>query len=227
MDGKPIPAKLASQPSALHNYLPPLFVLGIIIGAIWLDYAFRNTAGNFYDRGYANLYTGKTEAAIADFSRALRQNSSDPAARFGLGWAYHQRGWLDEALNQYAIAGPKSLETAHFAYHNAGVIYFGKGDLDHAEEAYLKSLQANPLAKNSLTTLSAIYTAKNQYDRLLQAYQKYLTASPNDADILYQAGATAEKLNQRQLAVQYYRAALAADPNSAPARDRLRQLSAQ
>ena len=208
----------------LACYYPSILVLLVVIAVILADRTFRNQSQNPYDSGMANFASQKYDAAIADFHQALWRNPSDIASLFQLGFAYHLKGWPDEALKEYEDSGPRAFAMAYVSYHNSGCIYQTKGQSDLAEAAYLKALRANPNAIDSLANLLLIYESRKEYDKALRACRTYLEANPKDATFLLRAGQIAEKLKQNGLARQFYRDALAANANS-PAKDRLRALT--
>jgi len=212
--------------NSMARYYPPILVLLIIAAAVIADQAYCRMSRNPYDRGMENFGSQKYDAAVEDFQQALRRNPADIASRFELGFSYHQKNWLEEALKEYDSAGSQALQIAHFAYHNKGCILQNTGQQDLAVAAYRSSLLANPKASNSLTNLLLIYESRNQYADALRACQSYLEANPKDAAFLLKAGQISEKLNRRDWARQYYRDALALDANS-PAKDRLHALSAK
>lgn len=206
------------------TYKAPLIVFGIILAAISLDYAFRSSDTNYYAKGVANMQTAKYDAAIKDFSRALRQNSADPAAHFGLGWAYHGKGWVDEALKEYELAVRAADDALYLSQFNAGVIYQQKRKLDEAAASYQKAVLANPTASGAIYNLGFIYADRGQNEQALQQFLRTIQLDPRNATAHYNAGLMAERLGRKDDAKRYYQTALAIDANFAGAKDRLKAL---
>jgi tetratricopeptide (TPR) repeat protein len=202
----------------------PLTVFALIAAAVLLDYGFRSSSQDYYARGIEAMHAGKFDKAVDHFSRALRQHPADPAARFGLGWAYHSKGWYEEALKQYETAAKRSADTLRAAQFNSGEIYQRLKRQDDAMAAYQAALRVNPNAADANYNLGFIHAERGQHERALELYKKAAQHDPKSTGAAYNAALMAERLGRRDEARAYYKAALAIDPNFPGAAERLKAL---
>lgn len=208
----------------LLAYKVPLVVVAVVLVAVGIEARWRLADQDFYARGLAEMNQARYDAAISSFNKALRQNPADPAARFGLGWAYHRKGLLDEALKQYAIAGQSASSTAGFLYFNMGVILQQQGKLADAVSAYQSALAANPASAGALHNLGLVYLDTGQNELALQQFGRLIQLEPQNASAIYYAGLASERLGRRDEARKHYESVLALDPRHAWAADRLKAL---
>src|SRR5262245_48207684 len=83
------------------------------------------------DVGARLLEQGKTDAAIADFQRALSLDPKFFPARLNLAYAYERADRIEDAMESYREAinlQPRNF----FAHNNLGVLYDRKGLSDAA-----------------------------------------------------------------------------------------------
>jgi tetratricopeptide (TPR) repeat protein len=205
-------------------YKAPLAVAGIILTATLIDYRFRASDTDWYAKGLASMSGQKWDAAISDFSRALRQNPADPASRFGLGWAYHSKGWLDEAIKQYEMAGKNASDSGSSSYFNMGVIYQSRHELDEAITAYTKALALNPGSASAAYNLGFVYLDKNMTEPAVQQFKRAMQLDPKNLNAIYYAGYASEKLGRRDEAKRLYQSVLSIDAGYHWASDRLKGL---
>ncbi len=110
---------------------------------------------------------------------ALEQNPDDGHARYYLGNLLRSRGRQDGALASWEQA--VQLDPANtVAWHNIGHAYMGNGDLDKAENAYRKAVEANPGAGMAVEELDKVLQLKgvsnDQRIVLLEKYQDALNS---------------------------------------------------
>ena len=163
------------------QYKAAITVLAIIAAAALIDFAYSERGRDSYSQGQANLAADKTDLAITYFSRALRKNPTDFAARLGLGQAYQKKGWADEALKQYEQAvqnGTVGLQAAHY---NLGLALLEKGQPEAAFTQFKKSIELDP--RNQAAHFNAGLTAEKLGRRTeaRQFYQAALRIDPNFA----------------------------------------------
>lgn len=130
----------------ISRYRTSLAVFAVIAAAVGVDFVYRASDIDFYSRGMKSLEQDNVDDAIAHFSRALRQNPADPVARFGLGQAYHKKGWLEEAVKQYEQAVQNSSSTLAQAYQSLGQAY---QQMNRKEEALSALKKAEALKSRS------------------------------------------------------------------------------
>lgn len=128
------------------RYRTALAVMLVIAAAAGLDYAYRSAATDYYTRGTQALNDDRVDDAISHFSRALRQNPSDPASRAGLAHAYQKKGWLDEALKQYEQSTHVGTATLAQSYEQMSQVL---QTLNRREEATKAQAKAELLKSRS------------------------------------------------------------------------------
>jgi len=97
-----------------------------------------------FDRGVAYDAMGKTKAAIADYSAALRLDRAFAPALSNRANAYRRLGRLGEAKRDYlaALECPGALR--EYPYYGLGQIAESLGDSETARDYYLKAVATNP-----------------------------------------------------------------------------------
>ena len=208
----------------LNNYKAPILVLSLIGGAVIFDYAFRNSSNDYYSKGILAMQSQKFDDAIKAFSRALRQNPADGNSRFGLAWAYHSKGWLDEALKQYDSASKAAVDAAYLSNFNSGVIYQQKRRLDEALNSYQTAIGINPKGFGAVFNLGFIYADRGQNDLALQQFVRASKLETRNAMTYYNAGLISERLGKKEDAKKWYQTALSIDMNLSGAKERLKAL---
>ena len=96
-----------------------------------------------------------TDAEV-NYRKALEKEKELVQGHFNLGNALSKEGKHDEAVKEFAIAAEKaaSPETKGHAWYNIGNAMMGEQKYQEAVEAYIKSLQLNPLDQEAKYNLS-------------------------------------------------------------------------
>ena len=209
----------------LREQKAPLTVLLIVAAIMLLDFAFRSTPNNSYQRGLSDMQAGKYDSAVANFSAALRNNPADPAARFALGWAYQAKGWLEEAQKQYDQANTAATQTLFSVHFNLGTIYQQQRQLDNAIRHYLKAIVENPKSSGAYYNLGLCYLDRGVLDLSYQMFIKAIDLDPKTVGAHHNAGLVAERTGKIDAAKKHYANALRLDPNFLESQKRLKQLS--
>lgn len=136
----------------------------------------------YVDGGMTRLKNGDTEAATADFERALQLDQTNARAYIGCGLVKHQKGDLEGALADFQ----KAVETAPrnaMAYNNVGKVYLERGELDKAQSELNRSIELNdkqalPLANRGHVRLlkNDLVGASKDFNRALQIDPKQVWA---------------------------------------------------
>ena len=109
-----------------------------------------------FDRGVAFDAMGKTRAAIADYSAALRLDPRFAPALNNRANAYRRTGRRSDAMHDYAAALKCANAPREYTYFGLGRIAEERGDEASARDYYHQALIANPgfaLAAQSLVRL--------------------------------------------------------------------------
>ena len=162
------------------------------------------------DVGARLLEQGKTDAAIADFQRALSLDPKFFPARLNLAYAYERADRIEDAMESYREAinlQPRNF----FAHNNLGVLYDRKGLSDAAIREFETALAIEPgnamalknleIAKKNQTVVKARETQILQAERAVQA-------KPNDPQASYNLARIYAFYGKKELAYEWLTKAL-------------------
>jgi len=136
---------------------------------------------------HARLMTGaillmqkRTDDAISEIQKVLRQNDRDAVAHNLLGNAYMTKGMFVEGmreLNQATAIDPKIAD----AYLKKGLFYFSRGKNAEGETELATAVKAVPDALNSRLLLASYYFRAGNSSKALSVLKTGLTGNKSDA----------------------------------------------
>ena len=162
------------------------------------------------DVGARLLEQGKTDAAIADFQRALSLDPKFFPARINLAYAYERADRIEDAMESYREAinlRPRSF----FAHNNLGVLYDRKGLSDAAIREFETALAIEP--GNAMALKNLEIAQKNQTvvkareTQILEA-ERTVQAKPNDPQASYNLARIYAFYGKKELAYEWLTKAL-------------------
>ncbi|PYK31341.1 MAG: hypothetical protein DME57_04090 [Verrucomicrobia bacterium] len=139
------------------------------------------------DLAFCESSDGRCEAALRDYTEALRV---DPK----LAWAYENRGSLytesaetDRALADFsnALQLDPNLYYSHF---KRGLIEMDRKDIEGALEDFAEAARINPSAAAAYYNRGVAYSLKKDYERALANLDAAIQISPNYAAALTERG---------------------------------------
>jgi tetratricopeptide (TPR) repeat protein len=171
----------------------------------------------FIDSGNQNLKNRNFKDAIADFSKALKEQPTDTAAFDGLIKACLLSDDLKEAQKHIETAMKTYPDNPEYLFRR-GILNNKKGQFDKAIEDFTNALSMN--ASNSLKVqiylnLGASQLKVETYDLALENYKKALELSPRNPSIYNYKGYANYKLGFFIDAINDYNNAIDLDPNNA------------
>jgi tetratricopeptide (TPR) repeat protein len=168
----------------------------------------HNNLGNFYRE------TGRLDAAIDRYRKALALDPAYAYAHNNLGLVYSRRGRLDAAIEEYkkALAFDSTYALAH---NNLGNAYEKKGRLDEAFREYEKALALDPTLAKAYNNLGNIHQRTGLLDAAIVYYEKALALDPSLTYTHYNLGVSYEKKGRLDAAVGEYEETLRSDPTFA------------
>lgn len=176
--------------------------------------AMRPTPLGFAGRALNHLAAGENDAAVADFSEAIRLKPDYAAAYLNRANAYIAGGKLDLAVADFNQALKLRPGDAGALAGRAGVLA-RLGHADQAATEYDAMLLANPNDAMLHRKRGDVYLAARQYDKAIADYDAALALTPGDAGVLLNRGAAYHSKGNYARAIDDYTAALAATPNDA------------
>lgn len=97
----------------------------------------------YFNRGNAYDDSGDHDAAIADYTTALKIKNDYSDAYFNRGFAYEAKGDYDNAIADYTRVIALAPDYAK-AYYSRGRVYEAKGDLKQALTGYQEAARLAP-----------------------------------------------------------------------------------
>jgi len=141
-------------------------------------------AAEFYqlfDRAWNLGEKGETEAAVAEWRKALQLSPDDAKAHNNLGTVLWRRGELDEAVTHYV----KALELKPNypeANNNLGVAFVRQGKWDAAITQFQKALETYPDSADLQTSLGRAFAGKGKLDKAIEHWRQAVRLKPGSAD---------------------------------------------
>jgi tetratricopeptide (TPR) repeat protein len=187
----------------------PLVTSGLPAATPTIDAkAYFDSGKAFYDK---KLY----EAAIGDFSNAIRLAPNSAAAYKGRGRAYTAQFKLYMAIPDFDEAIRLDPNDAA-AYNGRGTAYLGWGKYDKAISDFNEAIRLDPnLAAAYNGRGSAYLWWEYKYDKAISDYNEAIRLDPNDADAYYGRGTAYYRESTFDKAITDYNEAIRLDPNNA------------
>lgn len=192
--------------------------------AIQLHAAYPGTLPNAWNNlGILAAREGNTDAAIADFQRALEIDPAHPIALLNLGNAYRQkRDWTTakSTLGRAVKLDPEEPE----ANYSLGMVYAQLNDTDRAYEYLTKALSLRPVYPEALNNLGILYLRTQRPEQAIQSFQESIRLAPEyDQSYLNLARVYAIE-GDREKAKAILHQLLQQHPDHAQAKEALQQL---
>lgn len=125
---------------------------------------------------------GDIDAAIREYQRALRIDSTLPEAHNNLGWYLDKAGRGDEALSQYEQAIRVDSRYTE-ARNNYGVALAKRGQIDEAIREFSASLAVDPAQPDAHYDLAVLLSKRGLVSEAVRHLRKALELNPGDAKV--------------------------------------------
>jgi tetratricopeptide (TPR) repeat protein len=156
------------------------------------------------------------EAAIADYSQAIRRDPENAAAYNNRGRAYADTGDYDKAitdLNQAIRLDPKYAD----AYTNRGLVYNDRKDRDRAIADYSQAIRLDPALWRAYNNRGNAYDNKGDHDRAIADYDQAIRLDPEYAVAYTNRGVAYYNKKNYDRAIADFDQAIRLDPEYAVA----------
>ena len=120
-------------------------------------------AKSYFDRGMSNAEGGRFDAAIDDFTNAMRFDADYPDARYHRGNARLIKGDIDLAIDDFNEAARLRPDDAR-AYNQRGLARMEKGETDAAISDFTNAISVSPRFADAYSNRGEAYSAKAQAD---------------------------------------------------------------
>lgn len=152
----------------------------------------------------------KDQAATAKglFLEALKFNSNNSAAYFGLGEVYSELDQTAEAIASYenSLKNDKNLTEI---YVPLGILYYQTGEIAKADELLTKALANSSASAETQFFLGLVRSSQNRNEDALAAFQKAASLDPTYAEAFFNSGEMLVRLKRAGDAVVDYKKAVA------------------
>lgn len=177
------------------------------------------------NRGQARAAAGALEAAIADFSEALRLDPADAAAMAARGHARLGKGEIDAAIAD--LAGAVQLQPGNPAYlAGRGYARLVKGEPDHAISDLNEAIRLNPKLASSYNNRGLAWRKKGDIERAIEDFSAAIALNPSYAVAYNNRGYAYEAKGLKGEAIADFKRALNIDRSLVGAAVALKRLKA-
>ena len=179
----------------------------------------------YSDRGVLLGSKNELDAALADYSEAIRLDPSKFGALNNRGNLYTNRGQFDLALNDFAQAIKVNPSFAA-SFNNRGVAYKAKGDYDRAIQDFDEAIRLDPKDAAAFNNRGLAYKHKGDYDHAVQDFGQAIQIDPNYLFAYWNRGDMYREKKDFRRAMGDYHKALDLHPNDAQATQLLKTIEA-
>jgi tetratricopeptide (TPR) repeat protein len=160
--------------------------------------------------GLSELARNNIQAAIDQFTIALRLDANDSGAIFGLGVAQRRSGHLEEAQAQFNRL--LELEPAYPGLElERGIVFEAKGEAERAVAAFTAALLVRPNDLNLVLRLGAAQVAAGQLDAAEVSLNRVRQEMPNSAEVEHFVGRLAFARHDLREATSHFERAVSLD----------------
>ena len=154
------------------------------------------------------------------WANTVEKSPDNPIVHGGLGLAYQQRGFLDEAIEEFTTAielGPNMAKS----HYNLGRVYQEKGLFENAIDAYKKAVELNPGYTDAYFNLANIYMRLQLRKDAVYAYRKVIELDPADLEAYNNLGVAYAMQGEIDRAVGLWQKVLEIDPDNQNAKNNI------
>jgi len=190
---------LASYAANIENDLDKSIEYTRMIIELYPDDAiYRNNLGWFFQN------QGQYEKAVEEYKAAIRQEPYFMVPYSGILWIYMEKlGNMDSAFiwsKKMISFGPENP----WGYFNLGSAYAGLGELEKANEAYVKARDLNPNLFLNQYRLAYTYRMLGMPEKAIEVLKEILQINPNEEPPHYLLGIYYQLIGEEDYALEHY-----------------------
>ncbi|MGZ5001572.1 MAG: tetratricopeptide repeat protein [Chthoniobacterales bacterium] len=218
-----------------YTYLPQI---GLCIALTWgvADFGARWRSARIFLPALAAIvvialvFSARAQVALWQndellWTQTLARTSRNAIAHKSLGYTFHEKGRLDEALAEYERALEINPRLAS-ARSNLGVTLLQLGRREESLSHLQKALESNPNVPDFHSNLGLALLDTSHVNEALAEFQKALQLNPDLAGAHYNLGNILVELGRAPEALPHYQRVLELDPNDFAALNNLAWLLA-
>jgi serine protease Do len=169
-----------------------------------------------YIRGLSSFDRGDMRGAIANFSRAIDDNSNNYQAYFYRGLAQLIQGDITNAIADYSQAININPSYTN-AYYNRGVVLSLMGKLEESISDYSQVINRSPNFYDAYNNRGLVRLKVGDQQGAIDDFNQALRINPRQSYIYYNRGVALFRIKDYQGAIANYTRAIYLDPNYAKA----------
>jgi tetratricopeptide (TPR) repeat protein len=174
-----------------------------------------NTAQTYYERGMSLYNQSNYDAAIQEFTEAIRIDPNYALAYYNRGNSYRYKNDYDRAIADYTQAIRLDPNYRN-AYSNRGFTYNEfKNEYDTAIADFNQAIRIDPNYALAYYNRGLAYYRKNDYDTAIADYTQVIRIDPNYANAYFGRGLAYRNKNDYDTAIADYNQAIRLNPNLA------------
>jgi tetratricopeptide (TPR) repeat protein len=154
------------------------------------------------------------------WANTVEKSPDNPIVHGGLGLAYQERGFLDEAIREFKTAielGP-NMDKNHY---NIGRAYEENGLFENAIAAYKKAVKLNPEYTDAYFNLANLSMRLQLRKDAIYAYRRVIELDPADLEAYNNLGVAHAMQGEIGRAVELWEKVLEMDPDNQKAKDNI------
>jgi Tfp pilus assembly protein PilF len=160
----------------------------------------------YCQRGFEEFQKGDLDAAIADFTTALKFDPSYARAYLNRALVWYRKGRLDEALKDFNKTVELKPDSAD-AYSGRGNVYIDRGDYQQAIADFSQAIAINPKHSGAYANRGIARQVNWQVDEAIADYTKAIELSPRLVEAFHNRGtAWLEKAEPGRAIIDFDRA---------------------
>ena len=144
-------------------------------------------ASVFFNWGQAHYETADYDAAIADYTEAIRLVPQFDRAHTARGNAYAKKDWIDLAIEDFSRVIDLNPDSA-VAYGNRGASYARKDEQHRAIEDFNEAIRLNPDYPLTYGSRGMAYLRTRKYDQAIEDMSRAIAAYPEWAALYNDRG---------------------------------------
>jgi len=137
-----------------------------------------DSAQAFLSRALADAYSGRTEAAMQGFAKALQLDPGNPQVLYYKALALRDLGQPLQAAEVY-LEILKERPNYWPAYNELGFVFSRTGEYDKAAESYAQAAAVAPHVALPLASLGTMYMNLHRNGQAVEAFEQSLKRAPN------------------------------------------------
>ena len=190
-----------------------VIITGVAIAYFW-QYQFIGQT--LYKKGQELAKQGKQQAAIANYTEALKLNPKKASIYYKRGNSYYSHRSYEKAIKDYT-AGIKIKANYEDAYYQRALVYYELDNKDKAMTDLTQTLRINPNYTQAYKKRGLIYYEIGDYKSAIQDYSESIRLNPKDSKTYINRGIARGALEDQVGAISDYTQAIKLNPNDVKA----------